>query len=240
MPALLEVRDLSSGYGRVPVLHDVSLTVGDRETVSVLGANGAGKTTLVHTIAGLVRPSRGRVVFHGEDVTGQKPERLAAKGLSLVRQGRSVFPYMSVQENLDMGAYLVGDRAAAEERREAVYRMFPVLRERRKQAAGAMSGGEQKMLEIARSLMFPSKLLILDEPSLGLAPMVVEMLFDRIREFNRTGMTVLLVEQNAFGALRISKRAYVLELGRIRLEDASDRLMSNPEVRARYLGVDPP
>lgn len=240
MPALLEVRDLSSGYGRVPVLHDVSLTVGDRETVSVLGANGAGKTTLVHTIAGLVRPSRGRVVFHGEDVTGQKPERLAAKGLSLVRQGRSVFPYMSVQENLDMGAYLVGDRAAAEERREAVYRMFPVLRERRKQAAGAMSGGEQKMLEIARSLMFPSKLLILDEPSLGLAPMVVEMLFDRIREFNRTGMTVLLVEQNAFGALRISQRAYLLELGRVRLEDASDRLASNPEVRARYLGVDPP
>ena len=240
MPALLEVRDLSSGYGRVPVLHDVSLTVGDRETVSVLGANGAGKTTLVHTIAGLVRPSRGRVVFHGEDVTGQKPERLAAKGLSLVRQGRSVFPYMSVQENLDMGAYLVGDRAAAEERREAVYRMFPVLRERRKQAAGAMSGGEQKMLEIARSLMFPSKLLILDEPSLGLAPMVVEMIFDRIREFNRTGMTVLLVEQNAFGALRISQRAYLLELGRVRLEDASDRLASNPEVRARYLGVDPP
>jgi len=240
MPTLLEVRDLSSGYGKVPVLHDVSLTVEGRETVCVLGANGAGKTTLVHTIAGLLRPLRGRVVFHGEDVTGHKPERLAAKGLSLVRQGRSVFPYMTVQENLDMGAYLLGDRAAAAERREAVYQMFPVLRERRKQAAGAMSGGEQKMLEIARSLMFPAKFLVLDEPSLGLAPMVVEMIFDRIREFNRAGMTVLLVEQNAFGALRISQRAYVLELGRIRLEDASDRLVSNPEVRARYLGVDPP
>jgi len=237
MPELLRVSELSSGYGRVPVLHDVSVAVAPRETVAVLGANGAGKTTLVNTIAGIIAPSRGRVVFDGEDVTGLRPESLARRGLSLVRQGRSVFPHMTVLENLDLGAYLLRDRAAAAERREAVFHIFPVLKERRKQAAGAMSGGEQKMLEIARSLMFPLKLLMLDEPSLGLAPLVVEAILERIPEFNRAGMAVLLVEQNAFGALRISTRAYVLELGRVRLEDQSERLMQNPDVRAHYLGI---
>ena len=237
MPELLSVAELSSGYGKVPVLHDVSLTVAPRETVAVLGANGAGKTTLVNTIAGIIMPSRGRVVFDGEDVTGLRPENLARRGLSLVRQGRSVFPYMTVLENLDLGAYLLRDRAAAAERLEAVFQIFPVLKERRRQAAGAMSGGEQKMLEIARSLMFPLKLLMLDEPSLGLAPLVVEAILERIPEFNRAGMAVLLVEQNAFGALRISTRAYVLELGRVRLEDQSERLMQNPDVRAHYLGI---
>ena len=239
MPELLRVAELSSGYGRIPVLHDVSLAVAPRETVAVLGSNGAGKTTLVNTIAGIITPSRGRVVFDGEDVTGLRPESLARRGLSLVRQGRSVFPHMTVLENLDLGAYLLRDRAAAAERREAVFQIFPVLKERRKQAAGAMSGGEQKMLEIARSLMFPLKLLMLDEPSLGLAPLIVEAILERIPEFNRAGMAVLLVEQNAFGALRISTRAYVLELGQVRIEDRSERLMQNPDVRAHYLGVAP-
>jgi branched-chain amino acid transport system ATP-binding protein len=237
MATLLQVSELVSGYGKLAVLHDVSLTVEARETVCVLGANGAGKTTLVNTIAGVLRPSRGRIVFDGQEVTGLAPELLARRGLSLVRQGRSVFPYMSVQENLEMGAYLVNDPAARHERLETVFGMFPVLRERRKQAAGSMSGGEQKMLEIGRSLMLPLKLLILDEPSLGLAPRMVETIFEKISELSRSGTTVLLVEQNAFGALRICRRGYVLELGRVQLADASDRLLGNPEVRARYLGV---
>jgi branched-chain amino acid transport system ATP-binding protein len=237
MATLLQVRDLVSGYGKVAVLHDVSLTVDARETVCVLGANGAGKTTLVNTIAGVLRPSRGCVVFDGQDVTGLKPELLARLGVSLVRQGRSVFPHMTVQENLEMGAYLVSDRAAVRERLEAVFQMFPVLQERRRQAAGSMSGGEQKMLEIGRSLMLPLKLLILDEPSLGLAPVVVETIFGKIVQLSRSGTTVLLVEQNASGALRISTRGYVMELGRVQVADTAERLMGNPEVQARYLGM---
>jgi branched-chain amino acid transport system ATP-binding protein len=239
MPALLEVEGLSSGYGPVAVLHEIGVRVEARETVSVLGANGAGKSTLVNTIAGLLRSRRGRVVFDGEDVTGLKPEVLARKGLSLVRQGHSVFPWMTVQENLDLGAWLVPDKARIAERTEAVFTMFPVLKERRGQAAGAMSGGEQKMLEIGRSLLLPLKLLMLDEPSLGLGPKIMDLIFERIREFNRTGLAVLLVEQNAYGALGISSRAYVLELGRIGLEGASATLMTDPQVRERYLGVGP-
>jgi branched-chain amino acid transport system ATP-binding protein len=237
MPALLEIDRLTSGYGVVPALHDVSLTVEALETVCVLGANGAGKTTLVNTIAGVLKPSGGRITFQGEDVTQLKPEHLAARGLALVRQGRSVFPHMTVRENLDMGAYLVRDRASAQERLEAAFEMFPFLQQRAGQMAGSMSGGEQKMLEIARSLMLPVKLLILDEPSLGLAPMVVDTIFERIREFNRLGMTVLLVEQNALGALGIARRGYVLELGRVRLQDTSERLLKSPEVQEYYLGI---
>ena len=237
MPPLLEVGDLASGYGIVPVLHDVSLAVEPLETVCVLGANGAGKTTLVNTIAGILRPSHGRIVFAGEDVTGLHPERLAQRGLALVRQGRSVFPYMTALENLEMGAYLVRDRAVAAERLETAFEMFPVLKERRHQVAGSMSGGEQKMLEIARSLMLPLKLLILDEPSLGLAPRVLETIFARIGELNRRGLAVLLVEQNALGALRASARGYVLELGRVRLADTSERLLASADVRVSYLGI---
>jgi branched-chain amino acid transport system ATP-binding protein len=237
MPPLLSVSGLSGGYGPVAVLHDVSLTVESRETVAVLGANGAGKTTLVSTVAGILRPTRGRVVFDGEDVTGLKPERLARRGLGLVRQGRSVFPYMTVQENLDLGAFLVRDRARRAQRLEAVFAMFPVLRERRRQLAGAMSGGEQKMLEIGRSLMNPMKLLLLDEPSLGLAPLLTERIFERIAAFNREGLAVLLVEQNAVGALGVSRRAYVLELGRLQLEGLSADLASDPDIRRHYLGI---
>src|SRR6266545_6470464 len=206
MPPLLTVDDLTAGWGGMPVLHGVSLAVNELETVCVLGANGAGKSTLVNSIAGVLPPSEGRVVFAGADVTGMTAERLAARGVGLVRQGRSVFPYMTVDENLDMGAYLVRDAAAIEERRHAAFALFPVLAERRRQLAGSMSGGEQKMLEIARSLMAPLKLLILDEPSLGLGPIMVETIFERIRELTRRGLTVLLVEQNALQALRIAAR----------------------------------
>jgi branched-chain amino acid transport system ATP-binding protein len=236
MPVLLSATDLAGGYGPVAVLHDVSLTVDQPETVAVLGANGAGKTTLVNTLAGILYPRRGRVVFDGEDVTGLKPEERAARGLALVRQGRSVFPHMTVQEHLDLGAWLVRDRVRTAERREAVFTIFPVLKERRRQVAGALSGGEQKMLEIGCSLMHPMKLLILDEPSLGLAPLMVERIFERIAGFNRDGIAVLLVEQNAFGALEIARRAYVLELGRIRLEGPTAALVADSEVRRHYLG----
>jgi branched-chain amino acid transport system ATP-binding protein len=239
MPPLLTVDKLTAGWGAVPALHDVSLTVAALETVCVLGANGAGKSTLVNTIAGVLKPARGRVVFAGDDVTGAPSERLAARGLGLVRQGRSVFPYMTVEENLDMGAYLVRDAAIVDERRRAAFEMFPVLEQRRRQLAGSMSGGEQKMLEIARSLMAPLRLLILDEPSLGLAPIVVDMIFERIRELTRRGLTVLLVEQNALGALRVAARGYVLELGRVRLHDSSERLLGTSEVREAYLGLGP-
>jgi branched-chain amino acid transport system ATP-binding protein len=236
-PALLEVKGLSSGYGPAAVLHDVALRVEPRETVSVLGANGAGKSTLVNTIAGVLHHRGGQVSLDGEDVTGFKPEALARKGLSLVRQGRSVFPYMTVQENLDMGGWLVGDKARIAERLDAVFTMFPVLKERRGQVAGAMSGGEQKMLEIGRSLILPLKLLMLDEPSLGLSPKMMDLIFERIADFNRSGMAVLLVEQNAYGALGISSRAYVLELGRVSLEGTSADLMNDARVREHYLGA---
>jgi branched-chain amino acid transport system ATP-binding protein len=235
---LLEVQGLGGGYGKIRVLHDVSIAVAARETVCVLGPNGAGKSTLVQTIAGLLRPWEGRVVFEGEDVTGLTPEQLARRGLSLVRQGRSVFPYMTVRENLEMGAYLV-PRARHRERLDLVFEIFPVLAGKLRQLAGSMSGGEQKMLEIGRSLMLPLKLLMLDEPSLGLAPLVVQTILARIGELNRAGLSVLLVEQNAFGALKVSARGYVLELGGIRAGDTSERLAASPEIAATYLGVEP-
>jgi len=239
MAGLLEISGLWSGYGKVSVLQDISLTVNRLETVSVLGANGAGKTTLLNTIAGVLKPSGGRVIFEGEDVTGHNPETLAGRGLSLVLQGRSIFPFMTVQENLDMGAYLLKDGPAVRGRLDMVFQLFPVLAERRAQWAGSMSGGEQKMLELGRALMLDLKLLMLDEPSLGLAPLIMNIIFRHIREFPQRGMTVLLVEQNVTLALEISHRGYLLELGRIRLEGKREDLLNNPEVKKYYLGLSP-
>jgi branched-chain amino acid transport system ATP-binding protein len=235
--ALLEVTDVSSGYGRVPILHDVSVRVHEREMVCLLGANGAGKTTLAKTIAGMIKPSQGRILLEGADVTGRSPEALARLGLSLVLQGRSVFPFMTVDENLDMGAYVTTRGPAADERRERVFQLFPRLKERRTQVSGSMSGGEQKMLEIARSLMMPLKLLVLDEPSLGLAPRLLEIIFDRVRQLSQAGMAVLLIEQNAVAALAISDRAYVLELGRVTAEDVAAKMLADPEIKTHYLGA---
>ena len=237
MPALLDVTDVRSGYGNVEVLHGVTVAVEARATVCVLGANGAGKTTLVNTVAGVLPPSSGRVILDGTDVTGLAPEHLAKRGLSLVRQGRSVFPYMTVQENLDVGAYLVRDRSRIAERLDLVFETFPVLKDRRRQFAGSMSGGEQKMLEIGRSLMLPLKLLILDEPSLGLAPIVVDLIFECIGNMNRTGLAVLIVEQNAVCALAAASYGYVLELGRVRTSGPSDQLAADPAIRSAYLGI---
>lgn len=239
MAALLEISGLWSGYGRISVLQDISLKVEPLETVSVLGANGAGKTTLLNTIAGILRPSRGKILFQGEEVTGHPPEALAEKGLSLVLQGRSIFPFMTVQENLDMGAYLLKDGTSIRNRLDMVFHLFPALAERKNQWAGSMSGGEQKMLELGRALMLELKLLMLDEPSLGLAPMIMNTIFGHIREFRQRGMTVLLVEQNVSLALSISHRGYLLELGRIRLEGTRENLMNNSEVKKYYLGLSP-
>jgi branched-chain amino acid transport system ATP-binding protein len=237
MAALLEISGLASGYGKISVLQDVSLSVDRLETVSVLGGNGAGKTTLLNTIAGVLKPNRGKILFNGEEVSGLHPEKLAQRGMSLVLQGRSVFPFLTVQENLDMGAYLVRDPAAARSRLDLVCHLFPVLSERKDQWAGSMSGGEQKMLELGRAMMLDPKLLMLDEPSLGLAPLIMNMIFRRIREFRERGLTVLLVEQNVPLALEISDRGYLLELGRIRMEGKQEDLLRNPEIKKYYLGI---
>jgi ABC-type branched-subunit amino acid transport system ATPase component len=239
MAALLEINGLWSGYGKGSVLQDVSLRVEPLETVSVLGANGAGKTTLLNSIAGVIKPSQGKILFKGEDVTGGKPETLAGKGLSLVLQGRSIFPFMTVQENLDMGAYLLKDGPSVRKRLDIVFQLFPALAERKNQWAGSMSGGEQKMLELGRALMLDLKLLMLDEPSLGLAPLIMNTIFRHIREFNQRGLTVLLVEQNVSLALEISHRGYLIELGRIRVEGKKEDLLDNPEVKKYYLGISP-
>lgn len=237
MGALLEISELSSGYGKISVLHNVFITVNRLETVCVLGANGAGKTTLLNAISGILKPSKGRVLFDGEDVTGIKPEVLARKGLSLVLQGRSIFPFMTVQENLDMGAYLLKDKSIIRSQLDMVFRLFPVLANKRKQLAGSMSGGEQKMLELGRALMPNLKLLMLDEPSLGIAPLVINNILESIREFNRSGMTILLVEQNVSKALEISSRGYLLELGCIKLEGLREDLLNNSEIKKYYLGL---
>jgi branched-chain amino acid transport system ATP-binding protein len=237
MGALLETSELSSGYGKISVLHNVFIAVNRLETVCVLGANGAGKTTLLNTISGILKPSKGRVLFDGEDVTGVKPEVLARKGLSLVLQGRSIFPFMTVQENLDMGAYLLKDKSIIRSQLDMVFRLFPVLANKTKQLAGSMSGGEQKMLELGRALMPNLKLLMLDEPSLGLAPLVINNILESIREFNRSGRTILLVEQNVSKALEISNRGYLLELGCIKLEALREDLLNNSEIKKYYLGL---
>jgi len=236
---LLEVRQLFSGYEKVSVLQDVSLAVEELEIVCVLGANGAGKTTLLNTIAGILKPSKGKIFFSGEDVTGMHSEVLASKGLSLVMQGRSVFPFMTVQENLDMGAYLLKSRSLIQSRVDLVFQLFPILASRKTQLAGSMSGGEQKMLELGRVLMLQPRLLMLDEPSLGLAPVVVNLILDQIVEFSKKEMTILLVEQNVSKAMEISHRGYLLELGRIRLEGEREDLLSNPEIKRYYLGLTP-
>ena len=235
--AVLEAKDVVGGYTDLDILHGASVAVRAGEVVCILGPNGAGKSTLLKCVAGLLKPRGGKILLDGRDVGGLPPDKLVAAGIAYVPQVGNVFAALTVDENLDMGAYLVRDAAATEERRGAAFALFPVLAERRRQLAGSMSGGEQKMLEIARSLMAPLKLLILDEPSLGLAPMMVETIFDRIQALTRRGLTVLLVEQNARHALRIARRGYVLELGRVRLHDTSERLLEAREVREAYLGI---
>jgi ABC-type branched-subunit amino acid transport system ATPase component len=233
---LLVAESITAGYGRLDILHGVSLTVGLHEIVSIIGPNGAGKSTAFKTIVGFLTPRSGRVMFNGEDVTGLRPDIVLRRGLAYVPQGRIVFPQMTVLENLEMGAYIERDPARVASALEQVYAMFPILSERRKQKAGTMSGGEQQMVAIARALMTTPRLILLDEPSLGLSPKFVTLIFEKLVELRQAGYTLMLVEQNATRALAVADRGYVLELGRNRFEGAGQRLLADPEVKRLYLG----
>src|SRR5712692_88804 len=233
---VLAATDLRAGYGELDVLQDVSIALQRGELVSLIGPNGAGKSTVLKTLVGLLRPHQGRVVFDGEDITGWRTDRVVRRGLAYVPQGRIVFAQMTVQENLDMGAFTVQDSARVRAAMERVYALFPRLGERRTQRAGTMSGGEQQMVAIGRALMIEPRALLLDEPSLGLSPRFVDLIFDKIAELRAEGMTLLMVEQNAARALELSDRGYVLELGRNRFEGAGADLLADPRVRQLYLG----
>jgi ABC-type branched-subunit amino acid transport system ATPase component len=233
---LLVAEGLTAGYGRMDILHGVSLTVRPGEIVSVIGPNGAGKSTAFKTIVGFLTPREGRVLFNGEPITGLRPDLVLRRGLAYVPQGRIVFPQMTVRENLEMGAYIERDGARIAAAMERVFAMFPVLSERRSQKAGTMSGGEQQMVAIGRALMTSPRLIMLDEPSLGLSPKFVTLIFDKLVEMKHAGFTLMLVEQNAARALAIADRGYVLELGRNRFEGPGRTLLEDPEVKRLYLG----
>jgi branched-chain amino acid transport system ATP-binding protein len=234
---LLEVQGLSVAYGDVRVLHGVSLSVGQGQIVSLVGANGAGKTTTLRAVSGLLPVLEGAVTFDGEPITRLAPSRIVERGLAHVPEGRQLFTNMTVHENLEMGAYLPRARATLAETMAWVTGLFPRLAERRTQLAGTLSGGEQQMLAIGRALMSRPRLLILDEPSLGLAPIMVKAIFDAVTRINAEGATVLLVEQNLVQSLRLSHRGYVLETGRIVLEGTGAELLANPHTRKAFLGV---
>jgi branched-chain amino acid transport system ATP-binding protein len=233
---LLALRAVEAGYGSIQILHGVSLHVNAGEVVSVIGPNGAGKSTTFKVIMGFIRHLGGEIVFDGRSLVGERPHRVLGLGLAYVPQGRVVFTTMTVRENLEMGAYLERDRAKVEQAMERVFAVFPRLAERRRQAAGSMSGGEQQMLAMGRALMMRPKMIMLDEPSLGLSPRLVDEVFDTAVAMARDGLTVMLVEQNAARALEISDRAYVLELGKNRFEGTGRDLLANPDVRRMYLG----
>jgi ABC-type branched-subunit amino acid transport system ATPase component len=235
-PSLLRAESLTAGYGKMPILHGVTLEVRQGEMVSVIGPNGAGKSTAFKTIVGFLRPSDGRVVLDGQDITGLRPDQVLHRGLAYVPQGRIVFPQMTVLENLEMGAYIERDGRRIREALERVYALFPILAARRRQRAGTMSGGEQQMVAIGRALMTTPKLVLLDEPSLGLAPKFVSIIFERLTEMKRAGYTLMVVEQNAARALAVADRGYVLELGKNRFEGTGDALLADPEVKRLYLG----
>jgi branched-chain amino acid transport system ATP-binding protein len=233
---VLEIRDIVCGYDGVTALRGVSLDVKAGQLVALIGANGAGKSTTLRAISGLVPPRSGQMRFEGIDITGAKPPRVLASGIAHCPEGRCVFPHMSVEENLDMGAYLRTGSGEIAADRDRIYAEFPRLAERRRQAAGTLSGGEQQMLAIGRALMSRPRLIMFDEPSLGLAPNIVERTFAIIRRIRDAGTTVLLVEQNAFAALEMCNHAYLLENGRIVLSGAGSELIENEHVRKAYLG----
>jgi branched-chain amino acid transport system ATP-binding protein len=234
---MLDVHDLQVAYGQARALWGVSLTLRERELLCVVGPNGAGKTTLIHTLAGVLRARGGRIVFEGRDITALPPHRFCEAGIAVVPEGRRLFGSMSVLENLEIGSLLGAAKAKRSESIEGVLTLFPALKPKLAQAAGELSGGQQQMVAIGRALMARPRLLLLDEPSLGLSPLIVQEMFNAIRRVNEAGTAVLLVEQNVATALRVAHRAYVLEEGRMVAEGTPDELMSRDEIRRAYLGV---
>ena len=234
---MLEVRDLHVAYGAAPALWCVSLSVQPGELLCVVGPNGAGKTTLINTLAGILRASAGSIWFEGRDITQLPPHRFCEAGIAIVPEGRRLFTGMSVLENLELGSYLPAAKAHRKQSLEAAIELFPVLREKLASPAGELSGGQQQMVAIARALMARPRLLLLDEPSLGLSPLIVHDMFAAIRRINASGMSVLMVEQNVAMAMEVSTRAYVLEEGRVVAEGAPDDLLARPEIQRAYLGV---
>jgi branched-chain amino acid transport system ATP-binding protein len=234
--ALLELRDLDVHYGAIHALRGISFQVGEGEIVTLIGANGAGKTTTLRAVSGLLRASGGSIEYRGEKTAGLKPHKLVERGLSHAPEGRGIFPNLTVRENLQLGAFLRRDADGIAKDMERGFSLFPILKEREKQMAGTLSGGEQQMLAIARALMAKPKLLLLDEPSLGLAPQVTETIFHIIEEINRQGVTILLVEQNAHLALGIAHHGHVLETGQVVQSGTGQELLRSPEVRKAYLG----
>ncbi len=235
--ALLEVREIETYYGNIQALKGISLDVEEGEIVTLIGSNGAGKSTTLRSIAGLTPPREGSIRFNGREIGETPPQEIVKLGISMSPEGRHTFQRMSVRENLDLGAYLRRDAADITSDMDRVFDLFPRLKEREKQKAGTMSGGEQQMLAIGRALMAQPRLLLLDEPGMGLAPILVERIYETIEEINRQGTTILLVEQNANFALGVSKRGYVLETGKVALSNESAKLREDPEVQRAYLGT---
>ena len=233
---MLKVEGLTCAYGKVMAVRDLSLDVRKGELVTLIGANGAGKTSTLKAISGVLKPTAGRIEFDGEDITGKSPRKILQSGIAHCPEGRRIFPYMTVRENLDLGCYLRSDADEIVKDMQHIYDRFPVLYERRSQAAGTLSGGEQQMLAISRALMSRPRLLLLDEPSLGLAPNLVERIFEIIEQIRSEGVTVVMVEQNAFAALDLCDRSYVLESGKVVLTGTGSQLLENEKVQKAYLG----
>ena len=234
--SVLSVTDIHTFYGSIEALKGISIEVSEGEIVTLIGSNGAGKTTTLRSISGIIPPRTGNILFQGRDISGLPGHEVASLGIAHAPEGRRIFPRMTVLENLEMGAFTRRDMKAIREDLDRVFDLFPRLKEREKQKGGTMSGGEQQMLAIGRAMMAQPKLLLLDEPSLGLAPVIVDRIYETIREINSQGVTILLVEQNANYALDVSKRGYVLETGKVALSDTSDTLRNDERVKAAYLG----
>ena len=236
--SLLTLENVHSYYGRIHALKGISLEVNEGEIVTLIGANGAGKSTTLRTISGLLHPKQGKILFGGKDISQIDPHKIVQAGVGHVPEGRGIFPKLTVKENMEMGAFTIDDQAEVERRMEYAFELFPRLKERISQKGGTLSGGEQQMLATARGLMLNPKILMLDEPSMGLAPVLVELIFDIIKQMNEKGTTILLVEQNALMALSIAHRGYVLQTGQIVIADTAENLKANPTVQPAYLGVE--
>lgn len=235
---MLELKNIKTFYGNIQALKDVSIKISEGEIITLIGANGAGKSTTLMSISGIVPPRSGEVLFMGRPIQNLPPNNIVSLGISQVPEGRRIFPFLTVAENLDMGAFLRNDKDEIKREIEYIYELFPILAERRNQAGGTLSGGEQQMLAISRALMAKPRLLLLDEPSLGLAPLVVRRIFDIIKKINaESKTTIFLVEQNANMALKVAHRGYVMETGRVSMTDTADNLLANDEVRKAYLGI---